>query len=331
MLTKEQLIENAIKRLDISMREVCNASGFQIDISTLTGIKARVTEQKFYETKPSDYMPIEVGQNPWMEDRLTYKSFSPADDFETGIIETGSNNGRMSRVDTQIEGIRVPRKVWGKTINYNLAELHQATVSGNWSLIEQKELSRIKNWKLGIQKVAFLGSDTDTNIKGLLTQTGVTSNLTVITKTISSMTPTEFQAFISTILPAYFANANSTTLPDTFVIPTDDFLGLPSAVDETFNLKSRLERLREAFIAATGNPNFKVLSLAYAQSGNSGLGVERYVMYRQDPESLTMEIPVDYTTTIQDTINGFNYESVGYGQFSGVEAFRPAEMLYFDY
>ena len=325
---KQTLIENAVSRLS---REITNQTGFQINIDTLTGIKSRVSEQKFYQVLPSEFMPVEVGESPWAEDRLTYKSFSPADDFETGIIETGTNNGRMTRVDTQVEGIRVPRKVWGKTINYNIPELAQAQLAGNWSLVEQKEMSRVKNWQLGIQKIAFLGSDTDTRIKGLLTQTNVTINTTTITKKISTMTATEFQAFVALIMGDYFANSNSTVLPDTFVIPTDDYLGLVSAVDETFNMKSRLERLNEAFKAATGNENFKILSLAYAQTTRNDLGVNRYVMYRQDPESLTMEIPVDYTTTIQDTINGFNYESVGYGQFSGVEAFRPAEMLYFDF
>lgn len=328
MYNKETLIENAVARLS---REIQNQTGFQIDIDTLTGIKSRVTEQKFYEVTPSEYLPVEVGESPWAEDRLTYRSFSTGEDFETGIVETGSNDGRLSRVDTQIEGIRVPRKVWGKTINYNIPELAQAQLAGSWSLVERKEESRVKNWQLGIQKIAFLGSDTDTRIKGLLTQDTVTINTTVITKNISSMTPTEFQAFISAVLPAYFTNSNSTTLPDTFVIPTDDYLGLISAVDETFNIKSRLERIQEAMVAATANANFKVLPLAYSQLERNGLGQNRYVMYRQDVSSLSMEIPVDYTTTIQDTINGFQYESVGYGQFSGVEAFRPAEMIYFDH
>lgn len=330
--SKEKLLENSIDRLGREMHELCNATGFQVDITTLTAIKAKVTEQKFYEVTPSDYMPVIAGQSPWAEDVLTWKSFSPSENFEAGIIETGSNDGRLARSDAKFESVRVPRKVWGNTINYNLPELAQATLSGNWSLVEAKETSRFKNWQLGIQKVAFLGMDSDTRIKGLLTQTNVTINTTVITKKLNTMTPTEFQAFLGTVLATYYANANSTVLPDTFTIPTDDFLGLVNSVDESFPLKSRLERLNEAFQQGTMNPDFKILPLAYAQTANNGLGVNRYTMYRRnDDTSLTMEIPVDYTTTIQDTINGFQYSSVGYGQFSGAEAFRPAEMIYFDF
>lgn len=330
---KKTQIENMIEaRVAHLHNEVKNALGFEIDIDTLTGIKSRVTEQKFYTVRPSEFMPVEVGENPWYTEQLTWKSFDVADSFEKGIIDESSNDGRLERVDAGFEGVLVPRKVWAKEIVYNLSEINQAQVTGNWSLVERKEEARAKNWQLGIQKTAFLGLSSVTGMKGLLTQTSVNSNLTVITKAIKSMTATEFQTFLAGLLPAYFTNSNSTAMPDTFIIPTDDYLGLVSAVDETYPLKSRLERIVESLRMATGNPDFQVKSLAYAQDSISGLGVERYVLYRRnDASSLTMEIPVDFTTTVFDTVNGFNYHSTAYGQFSSVEAFRSQEMLYFDF
>jgi len=323
---QQNMLEKVEGRL---MAEISN-TGFDVNITTLTAIKARVTDQKFYEVTPSDFMPVEVGENPWATEQLTYTSFSTGDDFEKGIIEEGTNDGKMERTDTQIGSIIVPRKVWGKTTNYNIAELAQATKSGNWSLMEKKEESRFKNWQLGIQRTAFLGLDSNPTVKGLLTQTNVNINTAVITKTISSMSSTEFNTFLSTVLPVYFANSNSTVLADTFVMPMADYLGLASAVDEGFPLKSRLERLYEVF--QTYVPAFAIEGLVYSSAANNNLGVNRYVMYRSnDPSSLTFEIPVDYTTTIYDTVNGFNYSSVGYGQFASVEAYRPLEMLYFDF
>lgn len=325
-ITRENMLEHAVARLS---KEVQNATGFQVDINTLTGIKARITEQKFYEVAPSEFMPVEVGENPWAIESLTYRSFSTGGDFEKGVIETGTNDGRIERTDTQIDSVIVPRKAWAKSTNYNIPELMQAQVSGNWSLVERKEESRFKNWQLGIQKVAFLGLGTGSQVKGLLNQADVTVNTTQITKTLSSMTATEFSTFLRTVLPTYFSNANSTVLPTHFVMPMADYLGLAGAADETYPLKSKLERLLEVF--RTYVPDFQVKGLAYADTANNDLGASRYVMYRgNDASSLTMEIPVDYTTTIYDTINGFNYESVGYGQFSGVQTYRPAEMIYFD-
>lgn len=327
MFDKEKLVQNSVERLG---REVRNA-GYDIDITTLTGIATRVTDQKLPNFAPSDFMPVVVGENPWAEDVLTYKTFNVGDNFESGIIETGSNNGRLATADTHFEGVRVPRKAWGFAINYNIPELMQAQARGNWSLVEKKESARYKSWMLGIQKTAFLGLSVG-GIKGLLNQTGVTSNTTVITKAISAMNATEFQAFLAGAMPAYVANANNTAMPDTFIIPSSDYFGLATSADETYPLKSKLERIVESFRALTGNPNFEVKALPYADNTNSGLGVQRYVLYnRSDVESLSFEIPVDYTNTIADTFDGFNYSSVGYGQFSSVEAFRPLEMLYFDY
>ena len=338
MFNKEQMIENSVKRLKSQAKEIENALGFKIDIDTLTGIKDKVTSQKFYEVKPSDYMPVVVGQHAYSESILTYKDYSLSQDFEEGMIDGNSNYSKLSSTDTAIEGVTVAIKDWAKKHTFNVLELRKAAVSGNWSLIEAKEKSRFKNWQLGIQKVAFLGLTTDTSVKGLLTQADVTANTSVITKNISDMSAAEFQAFLKAVLGAYHTNANNTVLPDTFVIPTDDYLGLGTAVDETYNMKSRLERLKESFAEITMNPNFKILPLAYSQLERnsdflgSGSGLNRYVLYRSaDEETLRMDVPVDYTPTIQDTFDGFSYQSVAYAQFTGCKAYRPNEMIYFDH
>lgn len=332
ILNKKQLIENANSRLQNSANVTLENSGFDIDITTLTDVKAKVTEQVFYTVKPSDFMPVTVGENAFADELLTYKTFSLGSGFEEGIIDAGSNTSKVERAEARIEGVRVPTKFWSNRIDYNLIELAQASKAGNWSLIEAKETARITAWQLGIQKMSFLGLSSNSAVKGLLTQTDVTSNTTVITKKINTMTATEFQGLLGTLLSTYFANANSTVLPDTFIIPTDDYLGLVNSVDESFPLKDRLTRLEEALQKATANPNFEIKQLAYAQSSNNDLGVNRYVLYRRsDDKSIRMDIPVDYTTTVTDTINGFDYSSRAYGQFSGLNTYRPQEMIYFDY
>ena len=326
------------KKASLLGKEIENALGFKIDIDTLTSIKTKVTGQKFYEVQPSEYMPVVVGEHAFNENILTYKDFSLSNDFESGILNGSTNRSQLESADAAIEGIQVPIKDWAKKIAYNIMELQKASQSGNWSLIESKERARFKNWQLGIQQVAFLGTISNPNVLGLLTQSDVTINSTTITKFIKDMTPAEFQAFLAQILDDYYANANNTVLPDTFVIPTADYLGLGTAVDETFNMKSRLQRIKESFAEITMNPNFKVMPLAYAQKErnsailNPGTGFNRYTLYRSsDEESLRMDVPVDYTTTIADTFDGFHYNSVAYGQFSGCKSYRPQEMIYFDH
>lgn len=316
-------------------KEMRNA-GYDVDIDTLTGIKQRITTQRHYEAAPAKYLPVVVGENAWSDNILTWRTFDTGDDFEAGIIEPGTNDSRLATSDTQIDSVSVPVVDWGFETTYNLSDLAKASRSGNFSLIESKEKSRFKRWQLGIQKIAFIGAESVANVNGLLTQSDVTANTSRIPTFIKNMTETQFNSFLGGFLSDYFDNSDSTILPDTFVIPTEDFLGLGTAVSENFGLKSRLQRIEET-VKMVGNENFKVLPLAYANKARnlsvlgSGTGLNRYTLLRYDEESIRMDIPVDYTTTVQDTINGFNYQSVGYGEFTGVKAYRPKEMLYFDH
>jgi hypothetical protein len=336
-LTKEQLIQQSKDRLQNEADRLSNALGFKIDIDTLTGIKAKVTSQKFYEVKPSDYVPIIVGEHAFSEDILTYKDYSIGGDFEAGIVQGSTNPSRTEKADAAIEGVTIPVVDWRKAVEYNLIELGKASKSGNWSLVEAKERARFKNWQLGIQKVAFLGLASRLDVDGLLTQSDVNSNTAIIPTFIKTMSTTQLGALVEGILAAYFANSNNTAMPTHFVIPTSDFLGLAAPTSETYWNGTKLAWITAMFQQLTMNPDFKILPLAYAQKAQnsdflgSGSGLNRYVLYRYDDESLRMDIPIDYTTTITDTINGFDYQSAAYGEFTGAKAYRPLEALYFDH
>jgi len=72
-IKKDVLLENAKARLQQEFDIKTNSLGFKIDIDTLTGIKQKITSQIFYEIRPSDYLPVVVGENAFSEDLLTYK------------------------------------------------------------------------------------------------------------------------------------------------------------------------------------------------------------------------------------------------------------------
>lgn len=316
-------------------REVRNALGYEIDITSLTAISKRVVEQKFFTIPFADYLPVRVGEGSWSANIVTYRDYSLGDDFSTGIVNTGSNNDRLAETDSAVDTITVPVYNWAKQISWSFFDLQLAAKSGNWDLVSSKERSRKRNWDLGIQKVAFVGLTGTAPVKGLLTQSDVTANTALITKYINVMNDAEFQALLQGIIEAYRANAQRTAMPSHFILPEADFNGLAVSVSETYPLKSKLARLEESFKLITMNPNFKVLPLAYADKANNadivGLNKNRYTLFNYDEDTIRMDIPVDYTNTLQNTINGFNFQNVGYGQFTGAKAYRPREILYFDW
>lgn len=312
-----------------------NALGYEIDITSLTQIIKSVTEQKFHEVNFRDYVPVTVGEGAWSSQLVKYRSFDVADDFETGVINTGTQRSKLAQVSTAVDAVYLPIINWAKEITYSIFDLRQASLSGNWDLVTSMESARYRNWALGLQQVAFWGSSVMPDVKGLLTLSTVNSNTTLITQNISDMDASEFQALLAGLLEAYRSNGQRTAMPTHFIIPEGDYNGLASSVDETYPLKSRLERLLEGLRMMTRNPNFQILPCAYAmQSQNAaitGLNKNRYVLLNYNNDSIRMDIPVDYTNTQQNTLNGFQFQSVGYGQYAGVNAFRPLEVLYFDY
>ena len=308
-----------------------NDLGYNIPITTLTQVLAKVSEQKFFEVAVADYIPVKVGDGAWADRILQFRSQGVADDFSTGIINTSVSNGRLASADAGIEAVSNPIYNWAKEIGWTLFDLRLAARSGNWDIVEAKEKARKKNWDLGIQSVGFLGLAGDTNkIPGLLNQSGVTNNTTLITEPLSGMTAAELTTFLAGVLNAYRVNNNRTAWPDRFVIPESDYLGLAVPSSSDFPIKSKLEILETTFKVLTKNPNFKILPLAYADNAYGGLG-QRYALYNSSEDSIYMNIPVDYTSTAQSTFNNFHFQNVAYGQFGGVFANRPQELLYFTY
>lgn len=316
-----------------------SAQGFQIALDTLTFIKKKVVEQKFYtiEGGLTKYVPVEVGDGAFAQNILTNLEFSSGGDFESGIINTGSNNDRLAQADAAVASKTVKIANWAKGVSYSLFEIEQALLANNWDAIAAKERSRKKNWDLGLQALTFLGSKSNpTDFPGLLTSPAVNSNLTLITQPISTMNAADFNTFVATLISAYFDNSNKTAKPDRFIIPQSDFFGLQTLTPGTLGTYPvpRIEYLLTAFKAASENPNFQILPLAYADAdSNSSYGVDKqiYMLYRHDPETVRMDIPVDYTVTQANTLNNFQFQSAGYGQFTGVHFYRNLEGLLFEY
>lgn len=322
------------------MTPMLNSIGYEVAITTLTTITKKISEQKFYEIPFADYFPIRVGEGTWSTNLTTYRSFDVADEFETGIINTGGQNSRLASADAAVDALNIKVYPWGKSIGWSIFDIEFAAKSGNWDLVAAKEKSRKRNWDLGIQRIAFLGArglnGSAGSCLGLLNQPGVTINNTVITKAISTMTTAELKTFTAAVVEAYRSNSNRTCFPSVFAIPESDYNGLAATVSPDFPIKSILQLLEEMFAVICRNKSFKILPLAYADAAYHGdvasiAGKQIYTLLNYDEESIRMDIPLDYTNTLANSLDNFSFQNAGYGQFTGALAYRPLEMLYFQY
>ena len=309
--------------------------GYDYVIRTTTWLRTKSIQQKFYEVPLTDYVTIEVGEGAWMENITQNLEFNAAGDFETGVQNISGQRAELAEVDVAISPVSYPIITWAKGYKYAIDELKKALASNNWDIVKAKTDALKKNWDLGIQKIVFLGSKNVAGVQGLLNQSGPTVDLATLTSNISALQPDTFAGFVQVILGLYYANSNSTVLPDTFIMPMDDMLGLAAPVSPSFPMNSKMEVLLNAFKAATGNPNFKILGSAYAMKANNigyttANGSQRYTLYRNDPEVVRQSIPANFTLTTPGTADNFQFKGVGYGQYTGVQCYRPREIYYFD-
>jgi hypothetical protein len=336
LLNKAELYNSKLWQYEIN-RRFKNVLGYEVPITTLTTIVKKITTQKFYNVAPADYVPVRVGQGAFSSNLVTYRDFDLADDFATGIINTGQANARTANVNVGIDAVTVQIKNWNKAYGWSIFDLEMAAKSGNWDIVTAKEKARKKNWDLGIQQVAFLGLKNDSTCLGLLTQKGITMDTTTITKPISSMTTAELKTFTANVLTVYRTNNQRTAMPTHFILPESDFLGLASAASPDFPIRATADLLLETFKVMTGNKNFKLLPLSYADpvynAGfiNGSTGFHIYTLLNYEEESIRMDIPVNYTPTLANSLDNFNFQNAGYGQFTGVQAYRPLELYYFVY
>lgn len=318
-----------------------NALGYEISITTLTEIVKEVTEQKFYTTAPAKFVPIKVGRGAWMSNLTTYRSYDIGDEFETGIINLGGDSTRLATADAGVDALNIKIFNWAKSVGWNIFQLEEAAKSGNWDLVAAKERARKKNWDLGVQRVAFLGSRGQNaqgsgTCYGLLNQPGVVVDTVNLTKPINTMSTTELKTWCALVVELFRANCNRTAYPSHFAIPESDYNGLATQASPSFPIKSTLQLIAETFKTICQNDGFQIQPLAYSDAAYHAdcptiAGKQVYTLYNYDSESVRMDIPLDYTNTLANSLDNFNFQNAAYGQFTGVQTYRPLEMYYFQF
>lgn len=313
------------------------STGFQYVIQTTTLIAADVIYQRFYEEAIADFADVLVGRGPWMgsiTQNVVYDAGGPAEQgFQDVATKTAIDN-----VEVALAPINVPNVPWIKGATWSILELQQALASNNWDLQESKLKALARQWQIGVvQTMGFIGRKGKlASFPGLLSNTQPTVNNSFIPTALGSMTSDQLDSVVAGLIGLFRSNANETCFPTRFTVPMSDWTGLGRNVSiaGTPISQTRLEYLEKAFQGVCGK-DFKILATAYGNKArNAGYwasgGTNRYVLYRKDPETLHMDIPVDMTIAAPGTSDNVRFNQAAYGQVSGMNIFRVPEVMYFD-
>jgi hypothetical protein len=316
-----------------------SAAGYRYTMYTTTLIRAAVVAQKFYRIPFAEYVPVIPGEAAWLEEIKTNLVYSIGGTFEQGIVNLGNQQTRLARVETAVSPVTQTIATWAKKYDFSIIEVNKALAADNWNVQEGKMKALKTEWDLGLQKMCFLGIlQNQTQFPGLLSNAAVNINNSVIEANISTLSYAAFNTLVATILDAYWENSNHTAMPDHFGIPQSDWLGLGAFINPQYPLadSTYLAVLLKVFREVSGNPNFVIYPVLYGDMAtNAGYwtsnGTQRYVLYRKDPESVRMDLPLDFVLTAPIPVGAVEFEGAGYGQFTSPVILRPAEMLYFDH
>lgn len=307
-----------------------NAYGLEQTITTLTQIIADVQRQKFYTVAEplTSYVPIEMGTGAYSRQLFQYAVAQVGDNFEAGIIQPGNGINKDANIDITIDGISIKNHFWRMKYEATKEILESARVNAQtFSYIEEQERARLKTAQLGLQKNTFIGISGLTT--GLLNNADVTVNTSLLPANLSAMNITQLTNFAKTAINTFFTNSNSTTFPNTWLMPTSDYMALGVPVNPEFPIGTIREFLEKAFTDAGAPADFKILHTVYNNTASS-TGVGRHVLYNRDPDVLTMYIPKPYTPYPLYPVGSLDMISDSEMQFTGVWVKRPKEMLYMD-
>jgi hypothetical protein len=320
-----------------------DVGGYQVPIDTLTQICREVSMQTFYKVPISDYVPVQLGQGAFSQSLLTFKTGSTASQFKQAIFLSGTNS-TPPLANTQIQADVLPIINYGIGLTYNIFDLEQTSRMSVIDLISAKEEARKLDVDQGIQQGAFVGyNELGASFRGLVNQ-DMTQPFhvpvdagTTLPVAIGSMNETQINTLVGSWVYTYWKNTNFTRYPDKLIMPSSDFFKLSEYITPAFPLEnsSRMTILENAFKKQTANANFKILHSIYNQADqasvyNSGLLKDRYILTVDDVRSIKMLIPVPYTTTLFNTVNGYTWENYAFGQISTVQLLKPRETQYYD-
>ena len=245
----------------------------------------------------------------------------------SGFIDQAAHGAKLSVSEAAVNGLYVPALTWAKKIEFSIAELNQAALLGNFSLIAAKERSRKKSYDLDMQQLIFLGYN---KVKGLLNQDDtVTVDTATVTNALSALNYTDINDFVRQVVEKFRANCERTAYPTRFVIPESDYNGLASQVNPQFPIKNKLQMIKEAFDTICPTP-VEILPCVYSDKNYNQIGATRYALYNKDFDTIRLQKAIDYTPTMMNNIDGWQIVNTAFARTFGVLLNRPKEVLYFD-
>ena len=287
-------------------------------------IKAKTYDVKYKDLKAFTLIPIS-NESPSGATEITWRQFAGVGFAK--IISDYAND--FPRVD--VYGVETTTKVRGigASYGYSVVEIRRAQMA-NIPLDQKKANMTRRAIEQVINQLAWLG-DTDYNIQGLLNFPGITAGTipadgSGASRLWTSKTPDQIIRDLTNLISAVVVTTNGKEMPTTLLLPIANYLYIANTKMSTPSDKTILSFfLENQRMAGT----IQRVDWLPELTGAGALGVNRALVYVQDEDHITLEIPQPFEQFPSDQ-EGMEFEIACHAETAGVLVYYPLSIAYGD-
>lgn len=285
-------------------------------------VKSGTYDTKYKPNKILTIIPISNEASPAVAE-ITWRSFS-----RVGVAKMVSDYATdFPRVDIYGVEYSVKPKGIGSAYGYSIEEIRRAQMAG--LSLETRRASAARRAIEDKMATIALTGDTATNLRGFISSTDIMTEYTVAsggtggTKTWSTKTSELILADMHGIVHGVVNSTNGIETPDTLLLPLEQY-----NLISTKRLGDGSDETVMSYFLKT-NQYIKRIEWLNELTDAGGAGEDRMIAFVNDPEHLTLEIPLMFEQYEADK-KGMSYEVPCYAKCAGLIFYYPASASYAD-
>lgn len=238
---------------------------------------------------------------------------------QTGIAKIVSNYADdLPRADVKGKEFVARIKSIGNSYGYSLQEIRAAQFAGK-GLEQRKANSATRAQREMWNRIAFYG-DADANLQGWLTNPNIPASAVSAGASSdtewSTKTTDEILADLNDAANAVVDDTNGAEIPDTVVMPIKQYTQIASTRQDSGTDTTVLQYFLQ------NNPFINSVEWANELSGAFTGGTDGFIVYRRDPDAMTLEMPQMFEQLpVQE--RGLEYVVPCHSRIGGVIVYYP--------
>lgn len=284
-------------------------------------IKSKSYDTKYKDLKATILLPVDTSADAGAA-QITYQSYTKVG-FAKIIADYADDS---PRVDVYGEETTVQVYRIGDSYGWDRDEIRRSAVAGK-SLDARKANAAKRASDQKVDEIAWNG-ESDYSINGFIDYPGITAYTvpadgTGSTTTWSTKTPDQINRDMWGIVDAVVSSTNGKEIPDTMLMPITQY----NLISSTRMTDGNDKTVRTFFLE--NNPYITMIDWLVELDGAGASGTDRYMVYPKDPDHVTLEIPLPYTT-LPPQQKGYGFEILTETKTAGVIIYYPLSVAYGD-